>query len=126
MQKSLAFILLLLHLYTNTEVLQVFRLPRLISHYFQHHRQDTTITFSKFLAMHYGGDDGTTADDETDKQLPFHNPVHPCLSVVYFPLVQNVFSFNPPERIAILHNGYLQLPKTSGYISSLLRPPLFS
>lgn len=76
--------------------------------------------------MHYGGDDGTTADDETDKQLPFHNPVHPCLSVVYFPLVQNVFIFIPPESIAIQHKGYLQHPEMPGYISSLLRPPLFS
>lgn len=126
MQKSLAFILLLLHLYANTELQQIFRLPRLISHYFQHHRQDTSISFSKFLGMHYGGNDGTTSDDDIDKKLPFHNPVLPCLSVVYFPLVQDPIVINPPVISNIQYNGYSQPFISSGYFSKLLRPPQFS
>ena len=126
MKSSLAFILLLLHLHTNTELLQVFRLPKLISHYFQHHRQDPTVGFSKFLVMHYGGNDGTTADDDTDNQLPFHNPVRPCPSVVYFPLVQDPFVLDLPQMIIIKHYNYIHSSKTSGHFSRLFRPPQFS
>jgi hypothetical protein len=125
MQKSLALILILLHIITNTEFVQIFKLPILISHYYQHHRQNHSISFTDFLAMHYGGDDGTTADDDTDRQLPFHNPVHPCLKVVYFPLMQKPFDLDPPDKIVILHNSYLQQTRFSGYCSLLLRPPLF-
>lgn len=126
MQKGLALILIVLHLGTNTEMVQVFKLPKLISHYFQHYRQNPSLSFSHFLAMHYGGNDGTTADDDTDNQLPFHNTIHHCLSVVYFPLVQEPVKINPPEKISIQHNSFLQLSDTNGHLKALLRPPLFS
>jgi hypothetical protein len=126
MQKGLALILIVLHLGTNTELVQVFKLPKLISHYFQHHRQNPSLSFSHFLAMHYGGDDGTTADDDMDSQLPFHNTIHGCLPVVYFPLIQEPVNINPPESLSIQHSSFLQLSKTNGHVASLLRPPLFS
>jgi hypothetical protein len=124
MQKNLALILILIYFITNTEFVQIFKLPILISHYYQHQRQDRSISFTDFLAMHYGGDDGTSADDDTDRQLPFHHPVLPFQMVVYFPLVQNPVVLIPPEKIIILHNSYIQQPGSSGYYSLILRPPL--
>ncbi len=53
MRKILAILLITIHLTGNTEVGQLFRLPQLISHFFQHHRQDPSIDFFEFIAMHY-------------------------------------------------------------------------
>jgi hypothetical protein len=124
MQKNLALILILIYFITNTEFVQLFKLPILISHYYQHHKQNHSISFTDFLAMHYGGDDGTSADDDTDRQLPFQNPVLSYQMVVYFPLVQNPVVLIPPDKIIILHNSYIQQPGSSGYCSLILRPPL--
>jgi hypothetical protein len=73
MRKPLVILLLIIHFFGNTEMNQVFSIPQLISHYFQHNRQDPDLSFFEFLNMHYGGDDGTTADDHEDSKLPYHN-----------------------------------------------------
>ena len=66
----------------------MFKLPQLLSHFFQHHQLDTSINFFDFIAMHYGGNDGTTADDDFDSQLPCHNPNHNTIAHVYSPMVK--------------------------------------
>lgn len=43
-----------------------------MAHYEQHQKTNPTIGFLDFIYMHYIGNDGTTADDEEDRQLPFH------------------------------------------------------
>jgi hypothetical protein len=63
---------------------QVFRIHNLVDHYFEHNRLNLEINFFQFLSMHYGGDDGTNADDNKDNQLPCHNPHHNTLSVICF------------------------------------------
>ena len=73
MNRFFTITLIGIHLFANTEVGQIFKFPQLISHYFQHSRINPDINFLEFLAMHYDGDDGTTADDNEDKKLPYHN-----------------------------------------------------
>jgi len=126
MQRSLAFILLTLQLLTNTELIQVFKIPGLVSHFYQHRRGNPSISFSHFLAMHYGGDDGTTADDETDRKLPFHNLVNPCLFTSYFPLVQEPYTLDLPDGTTRVYNRYSEPSGLPGYEFRLFRPPLFS
>jgi len=124
MRQILLISIISIHLLGNTEISQVFKLPNLIDHYFEHHRQNTDLSFFQFLAMHYGGDDGTDADNDKDMQLPCHNLHHNTLSVVCFKIAQEV----PILDIVTLYNteGYgkpslTYLPQKHGL--SLLRPP---
>lgn len=125
MRKILAIALITIHLFGNTELNQLFKIPSLITHYFQHHRQDPDIGFLKFLEMHYGGDDGTTADDEQDSKLPGHNFCH-SLSVFFTPLLRN--PLQDEEMIPNSNKVYgsrLNNGNPSKHVLIILQPPRF-
>ncbi|MDP4263968.1 MAG: hypothetical protein Q8941_15680 [Bacteroidota bacterium] len=102
MRNFLLIILTSIHLFGNTEISQVLRIPNLVTHYFEHCRLNPGITFFQFLNMHYGGNDGTHADDSKDNQLPCHNLHHNTLSVVCYkiqdiPSLELVTRYNTRE-----------------------------
>lgn len=74
MKSLLTIPLMIIYLLGNTESGQLINLPKLLEHYKQDHYRDHKIGFIKFLAMHYCTDDGTSADDTEDDQLPFKQP----------------------------------------------------
>lgn len=124
MRQLLLISIVVIHLLGNTEISQVFKLPNLVDHYFEHHRQNNSLDFFEFLAMHYGGNDGTSADDFKDSQLPCHNIHHNTLSVVCFQITQGV----PYLDIITLYNSKIyamplqtQLPSKHGI--TLFQPP---
>lgn len=124
MRKKLAIAVIAVHLLGNTELGQLFKLPELISHYFQHHRQDPGINFFEFLAMHYGGDDGTDADDKEDNELPCHNPNTHSLSYSYTAFLKtpaNMDALNLPEEK--IFGGRLQNGNPSEHVLLILQPP---
>ena len=90
MRKTLAILLISVHLVGNTEAGQLFKLPQLLQHFFQHHHLDPSINFIEFIAMHYGGDDGTSADDDFDQELPWHSLNHHSIAVVYSPMIKEI------------------------------------
>ncbi|NJO25889.1 MAG: hypothetical protein HC867_09245 [Bacteroidia bacterium] len=73
--------------------------------------------------MHYGGDDGTTADDDIDSKLPGHNTNLHCLSVMYSPMVRNTFSIGAVEYMTSEYNSYVLKGIPSEYTSLILQPP---
>ena len=90
MRKKLAILLISLHLLGNTEAGQVFKLPQLFTHYTEHKELENSLGFMEFLFMHYGGDDGTDADNDRDQQLPCHNINHNTACVAYSPMIKVV------------------------------------
>ncbi len=123
MKKALIIILAAIHLAGNTEVGQLLRLPELIAHYFQHHRQNSSISFFEFIDMHYGGDDGTDADDEYDKKLPCHNYNHNTISLAFSPMIQHtdidIQQFDPE----IIFSTDLHKNKADKHVLLILQPP---
>lgn len=73
--------------------------------------------------MHYGGNDGTHADDNKDSQLPCQNLQHNTLSVVCFkiqntPILEVVTTYNTK----VLVRGLLSnLPQ--GHVFLVFQPP---
>jgi hypothetical protein len=123
MRKNLAIVLVSIHLVGNTELGQLFKLPQLLSHFFQHQRLNPDLNFFEFIAMHYAGDDGTKADDDFDKQLPCHNTNHNTISVVYSPMVKELpsadFNYWPDKE----YNGRLHAGTSSKHVLLILQPP---
>jgi hypothetical protein len=73
--------------------------------------------------MHYGGDDGTDADNDKDDQLPCHNLHHNTLSVVCFkiqdaPSIENLSSDQTDGYILPLLTYHPQ-----EHIFSFFKPP---
>lgn len=126
MCKVLAIGLVVVHLFAYTEAVQVFRLPNLISHFLQHHRQDPEIGFSQFISMHYGGDDGTSADDNADDQLPCHKPNRNTLTVVYVPTDIDIPSLGTEVSLVPRYATVLRRGNLSKHVLKLLQPPRHS
>ena len=122
MRTTWILVLMTVHLFGNTELGQLFGLPKLVSHYFQHRQLDRSVTFIDFLAMHYGGDDGTTADDDIDNQLPYHHVDNHCLSIVYYPSDQYVFNIDMTEH-STEYGSRLISGHPSKHVSLILQPP---
>lgn len=123
MRKILIISFLSIHLLGNTEIGQLFRLPILISHFFQHHRQDPSISFFAFITIHYLGDDGTSADDDIDKKLPFHNSGQNTISIAYTPMVKEITSTD--IFLHELNEYYSQIFVGTGrkHVHQILQPP---
>lgn len=90
MRKKLAILLISLHLAGNTEAGQLFKLSFLIQHFHQHQEKKGSLDFFSFIVMHYMGDDGTTADDDQDQQLPCHNLRQHTMHIAFSPMITTV------------------------------------
>ncbi len=123
MRKILIISFLSIHLLGNTEIGQLFRLPLLISHFLQHHRQDHSINFLDFMALHYLGNDGTTADDDIDKKLPFHNTTHNTISIAYVPMVNDIISTELFLPASIEYSNQILVGKGREHVHQMLQPP---
>lgn len=123
MRRNLAILLISVHLIGNTELGQLFKLPQLMDHFFQHERLNPHLNFFEFIVMHYAGTDGTKSDDDFDKQLPCHNTDHNTLSVVYSPMVKEIpaADFNSwPNRE---YFDRLQTGTSCKHVLLFLQPP---
>jgi hypothetical protein len=123
MSKKLAIFLISIHLAGNTELGQLFKLPQLVNHFFQHQRLNPNLGFFQFIAMHYAGDDGTKADDDWDKQLPCHSKDHNTTTITYSPMVKEMPA---TTQIFTKDNEYsdrLQTGTSSKHVLLILQPP---
>lgn len=124
MRKTLVIALVAVHLLGNTEFSQLAKLPALLTHFFQHQQLDPSITFSRFLYMHYLGNDGTASDDHEDSKLPCHNGHSYSLTVQFAPLVKEtpVSSDRFPEADKIYRNRSIY-QRTTKHAQKVLQPP---
>jgi hypothetical protein len=123
MRQALAIVLVVVHLLGNTETGQLFKLTNLITHYFQHHRLDNSLSFLDFLENHYSGDDGTTSDDDMDQKLPFRHLNPNTLFGVYAPMVSEL-SVTDNQHLQSTKYGNLQRQKVpSEHVLLIFQPP---
>ncbi|MGZ5221684.1 MAG: hypothetical protein ACXWV6_08240 [Chitinophagaceae bacterium] len=123
MRKSITIGLIVVHLLAHTEAGQLLRLPNLLNHFFQHHRQNPGVDFLDFIAMHYGGDDGTHADDDMDSQLPYHNVNNNTLSIVYPAFNNDIPSFDIDINTLPEYGSRLLTGNPSEHVLLILQPP---
>ncbi len=64
-------ILASLFLFSATELHQLSRIPELISHFNQHSRKDSSMSFRDFLQLHYTTSHPDDKDEQDDQELPF-------------------------------------------------------
>lgn len=125
MRKILITALISIHLFGNTELAQLCKLPNLLQHYFEHSRINPHLSFSEFLFMHYGGDDGTTADDDFDSKLPCHNTQGNTLALVYSPMVSELPVIRYIPALSKEYNSPLEPGTSTEHVLMVLQPPRF-
>jgi len=72
-KKITAILFLTMYLFYATGFSELLKLNTLIDHFHETKQNDSAITFSQFLLMHYITDDHNDRDDERDRQLPFRS-----------------------------------------------------
>jgi len=71
MRKLLAIAFLSLYMFSSTECFELFKLPVLIDHFYNHKEEDKSINLWTFLCMHYAHGDVNDSDRDEDMKLPF-------------------------------------------------------
>ena len=124
-RKAAAFILSAIYVISSATALEFFKLPVLISHYYDHREENRTVTVSIFLVQHYYYEDGTDKDMEEDNKLPFKSAEN--TSLVSF------VSLTPPVLTASVHNTHKDIRRVFGiykdqflpsqYLNNIWQPP---
>lgn len=123
MKNLVSISLIAIYFFGNTEFGQVVNLTEIIKHYKFHHTVNPDVTFTKFLLMHYFGDDGNTADDNEDGKLPLKQ-IHPSFFICFeIPVIHSFYNNNnfvvQQKQLSCFKNPYLK----SVYLSTILQPP---
>lgn len=123
LRKLPVIFLLAVHLVGNTELGQLLKLPRLVTHFYQHQQLDPSVNFIEFVVMHYAGDDGTRADDAADQQLPCHNLRNNSFAVAYAPMVRDIPSISGCVQPKMEYNNLILAGPGTGHVFLHLQPP---
>jgi hypothetical protein len=67
----IAIFLLLVYAQPAGAVRELFKLPLLVEHYFDHQEENKKMGLASFLLSHYYTEDGTDYDADEDSRLPF-------------------------------------------------------
>lgn len=125
MKSPVTILLLSVQLFAYTDIVQVFKFPKLIEHYNSHHSKNKSLSFIDFLIMHYATcDDGDTKDDWDDMQLPFKTASIHILSNATIIPVQTIIPVVLEETHHEFSTGYYNLIIPSTLKGSLFRPPI--
>jgi hypothetical protein len=128
MKKWIAIAFLSMYLVTTTELHQLLKLPVLVEHFAEHKSKDHSITFWRFLYMHYAQGVVRDADYDKDMKLPFksHSCCNSSITFVFLISEENytfhVFKFLE-ERKSVT-NFYTFLVSSS-HLKAIWQPPQF-
>jgi hypothetical protein len=121
MKRIISFFLIVIICFSNTEMYQLLKTPKLISHYFQHN-YNHSVAFTDFLKIHYFNNHPKDSDEKDDRQLPFKSDE--CTNNATFFLPALVTEFNTPDYSQpINYKCNYQVHYPTDYIATIFQPP---
>jgi len=107
----------------NSSFTEVFKIPKLISHFSYHNQLDSKIGIIDFICMHYLGQDIDDDDSEQDMELPFKKinsstSIQTGIPVYSSGLMKVRFFFLDPGKITTQITGH-----SNPAPGCLFRPP---
>jgi hypothetical protein len=102
LKRAINISLIGIYLLAFTECHQLLRIPFMVQHFQKHKLADQTMTFRKFIAMHYFNAVAVTDDFQQDQQLPFRSVDCHMMGIavyVHEPLVITLDPIIEPSRI---------------------------
>lgn len=127
MKKLASISLLILFLVSTTELYQLFKIPQLIEHYFEHKALNSEMTLTAFLKTHY---DHPVKDGDygKDQKLPFIIHAKP-LNLIFTLNIGFRFDAHQESFVNIISH---KMPSKDedfcfkGFLNSVWEPPRFS
>jgi len=119
---AISFLLILLC--ANTETGQLLKLPGLIHHYLEHHKDDAGISFADFLHKHYDEEKNHPSHNNEHEKLPFksHDLGFSQTTLVYQPMTGFEFKTDKPASTKGSVN-YSTDFYSSSFLSRIWQPP---
>lgn len=127
-QKLSIVCLLLLYAAVYTPVSELFKLPALITHFTEHRSEDQSISFLRFLQLHYFNGNPKDADYDRDMQLPFKNGEYTLvsLSAIFIPVMEKAVPDVPVQVLQTEKGNPSEVFISSVYLSNIWQPPRLS
>jgi hypothetical protein len=128
MRKASAIFFLSLFLLSYTELGQLVKLPKIITHYLEHKKWEPEVSFLAFFQMHYFSDDNNAGDDAKDNQLPFkeHNDCQTNSTINFAFHVNEISIADYPVQTAIVYPQSNDESASSSFKGSIFQPPRVS
>lgn len=123
-RRLFGIVLLTSYLFGTTEVEQLLKLPVLFEHYAEHRQENSNISFTDFLYMHYADTDHNDVDQDRDMQLPFKTNCSQLahgLSPCFPPSTGLSLSASIADASTLYFARDVDVP--SAYLSSIWQPP---
>ena len=123
LKKLISISLLLVLLSNNTEFHQMMKLPLLVKHFIHHKTLDNSLSFSKFIDIHYNNNQ--EPKDLAHDNLPFKS--HGCKHMTSLVMVcdfPTYTAFKLPSRVIPLAS-YQEVIYTSSSLGAIWQPPQF-
>jgi len=119
--------LLVIYLFSATELNQLLKLPVLVMHFQEHQQKCPSISFFQFLHHHYAINHADDGDADQDNKLPFQS--HDNCSSFQFPFYF-FLSFTPlSSSIRIIKEEkpsyYTSAHILAAHLSTIWQPPRF-
>lgn len=125
MRKASAIFFLSLFLLSYTELGQLLKLPKIVTHYLEHKKWEPGVGFLAYFHMHYFSDDKNEGDDAKDHQLPFkeHNDcqAHGTISITFSSFDLAVSQY--PIQTSIIYPHHHDDRIVSAFKGSVFQPP---
>ncbi|UYW01879.1 hypothetical protein K5I29_02880 [Flavobacterium agricola] len=125
MKKWLVYILLSSFILTNTDLIQVLRVPNLMSHFNEHNKLET-LSFRTYLADHYWDKNHVDDDADRDNSLPFKSiitSVYYIFNLVTLPNIAKVEVKIPTTYVPHKIRCFKKFHYLSTYLASCWNPP---
>lgn len=125
MKQTIAISLLLIHLFTATELYQLVKLPLLIEHFIEHKEAKSDLTFWKFLKLHYADDIVADEDHDQDMNLPFKSD-DGCINISLTAVIgspQSDLILKPYFSETKTFFAYKESFLPSSFLSNIWQPP---
>jgi len=126
LKRALHIFLLSFYLLSCTGLQELFRIPVLFQHYFEHKSLDQKITFLNYLEHHYNDIPHTDNDEERDNQLPFKthgifaaNSISPALPSFFEIIPKKSYQILPRQKILV----YNDQVTPSSFCGTIWQPP---
>lgn len=104
MRRFSVILVLAAYLTSFSEFHQFLKIPVLVQHFIEHRQEDPSISFVKFLSIHYNGKFTRDDDYQRDSQLPFRTME--CM-VYSIPIVEwQHFDLNMDPQHIIVEKDY--------------------
>lgn len=119
-----ARLLLLVFLLTQTSLQQLWGVPALVHHFFEHNSGPAKISMLSFLVRHYTEAHEADGHPEKDHSMPFHHADASLQMGIYAPMNQSeIESFIALVALEIPTTHRINTLPLSGVVSAIWQPP---